>query len=212
MSIEREIPLETIRAFVSASSEVVRSITQRGLLNKWLHLYDQRKSVPRFDEYQPDLPADEVKDIICYSITYADGHPHVTIDSFGARMSKAYGTSGVGRELRDYVGPKLAPLILPNYYQCIARRLPVYTISKVEDVHGRSVDFERLLLPFMDGIVVNRIIAWVETISEEGRFEIRNLMHAADALRTDELRAVIDQNLFYHPPGRIPSKDVIEFG
>lgn len=212
MDIERTIPPHPTTAFASASAEVVRSITQRGLLNKWLQLFESRNCAPRFDDYHPGLPDEQAKDIICYTILYDDnGLPRVRIDSFGSRISSAYGAIGSGRDLAEYVGPTLAPLILPTYYKCIERSLPVYTISKAKDVAGRSVDFERLLLPFSNGAVVDRIIAWIETISEEGRFEIKNLMHGDDTLRTDELRAVIDRNLFYRPPSRIDVKDVIEF-
>ena len=47
--------------------------------------------------------------------------------------------------------PRLAPIVMPVYYECIARRLPVYTISNIDDIYGRIVAYERLLLPFSDG-------------------------------------------------------------
>ncbi len=211
IKIQRPASLPSSSEFQSANAEVVRSITQRSLLNSWLRLYDAKKAPPRFEEYHPGLPPDEAKDIICYTVTYPGAIPQIRIDSFGTRMSVAYGVAAVGRDLKEYVGPKLAPLIMPNYYECIERRLPVYTISTAEDVHGRSVDFERLLMPFEDGGIINRVMAWVETISVDGGFEIRNLMQADDALRTYKLRSVIDRDLFYRPPGRIPNNDIIEF-
>ena len=58
---------------------------------------------------------------------------------------------------------------------------------------------------------VTHIIASLKTISEDGSFEIRNLMRGNDALPTAKLRAVIDRELFHRTPGRIPSADVIEF-
>ncbi len=210
MPIERKIQPNSTPFFESANVEVLRSITHRSLLNKWLRLYDSQKSIPRFGDYHPGLPPEEVKNIICYTVTYVDGKPRVTIDSFSTRMSEAYGMVGQGLELGDYVGPKLAPLVLPSYYESIARRLPVYTISKVEDVHGRKADYERLLLPFSDAAAVDRIMAWIEIISEEGRFEIKNLMSADDTLQSNELSAVIDRDLVYRPPGTL-AKDVIEF-
>lgn len=197
--------------FASASAEVVRSITQRSLLNSWLRLYSEKKAPPRFEDYRPGLPPEEAKEIICYTVTYPAEAPRIRIDSFGKRMSIAYGAAATGRDLCEYIGPKLIPLIMPNYYACIARRLPIYTISTVEDIHGRSVDFERLLMPFEDGGIINRIMAWVETISEDGGFEIRNLMQSEDTLRACKLRAVIDRDLFYRPPSRIPANDIIEF-
>jgi len=56
------------------------------------------------------------------------------------------------------------------------------------------------------------LIASLKTISEDGGFEIRNLMRGNDALPTSKLRCVIDRDLFHRAPGRIPAGDVIEFG
>jgi hypothetical protein len=109
------------------------------------------------------------------------------------------------------VGARLAPLVMPIYRQCVARALPVYTVAHVDDASGRMVDYERLLLPFSNGDGVTHIIASLKTISEHGSFEIRNLMRGSDMLPTPKLRTVIDRDLVYRAPGRIPSADLIEF-
>jgi hypothetical protein len=90
--------------------------------------------------------------------------------------------------------------------------LPVYTIANIDDSYGRIVAYERLLLPFSDGGGVTHVIASLKTISEDGGFEIRNLMRGNDTLPTPKLRTVIDRDLFHRAPGRIPSGDLIEFG
>ena len=59
---------------------------------------------------------------------------------------------------------------------------------------------------------VSHVIASLKTISEDGGFEIKNLMRGNDALPTPKLRTVIDRDLFHRAPGRIPSGDQIEFG
>ena len=38
-------------------------------------------------------------------------------------MSGAYGNTGKGRYLDEYLGAKLEPIVMPVYYQCIARAL-----------------------------------------------------------------------------------------
>jgi hypothetical protein len=126
-------------------------------------------------------------------------------------MSSAYGNTGKGRYLDEYLGVRLAPVVMPVYYQCIARCLPVYTVSNVDDIYGRIVAYERLLLPFAEGGSVTHVIASLKTISEDGGFEIRNLMRGNDMLPASKLRAVIDRDLFHRAPGRIPAGDVIEF-
>ena len=127
------------------------------------------------------------------------------------RQGRAIGT-GKGRLLDEYLGPRLAPIVMPVYYECIRRRLPAYTIAHIDDVYGRIVAYERLLLPFSDGNEITDLIASLKTISEDGGFEIRNLMRGNDALPVPKLRTIIDRDLFHRAPGRIPSGDVLEFG
>ncbi len=100
---------------------------------------------------------------------------------------------------------------MPVYQQCVKRALPVYTIADIDDIYGRIVAYERLLLPFSEGANVTHVIASLKTISEDGGFEIKNLLRGNDALPTPRLRTVIDRDLFHRAPGRIPAGDVIEF-
>ena len=52
--------------------------------------------------------------------------------------------------LDEYLGPRLAPIVMPVYYDCIQRKLPIYTIAHIDDAYGRLVAYERLLLPFSE--------------------------------------------------------------
>ncbi len=87
-----------------------------------------------------------------YTVDAAQAPPRLTIQSDGTRMSSAYGNTGKGRYLDEYLGARLAPhrdaglLRMP-----CSVRLPVYTISNIDDIYGRIVAYERLLLPFSDG-------------------------------------------------------------
>jgi hypothetical protein len=198
--------------FESASPSVVKSIKQRDLLNNWLRLYARGQSIPRMDEYQPERIEDELPDLVFYTVDTSAQPPRLTIRSDGTRMSSAYGNTGKDRYLDEYLGARLVPLVMPVYYECIARRLPAYTIANIDDIYGRIVAYERLLLPFSDGDNVTHIIASLKTISEDGGFEIKNLMRGSDTMPVPKLRTIIDRDLFHRAPGRIPSGDVIEFG
>ena len=198
--------------FQSANPSVVKSIKQRDLLNTWLRLYARDQRLPRIEEYQPSRLADELADLVYYTVDTAQSPARLTIESNGTRMSSAYGDTGKGRYLDEYLGVRLVPIVMPAYYECVARGLPVYTISDIDDVYGRIVAYERLLLPFSDGGDVTHVIASLKTISEDGGFEIKNLMRGNDTLPTPKLRCVIDRDLFHRSPGRIPAGDVIEFG
>ena len=197
--------------FESANPTIVKSIKQRDLLNTWLRLYARDQLVPRIEAYQPARLADEIPDLVYYTIDAAQP-PRLTIQSHGTRMSSAYGNTGKGRYLDEYLGPRLAPIVMPVYHECMKRALPVYTISNIDDIYGRMVAYERLLLPFSDRGNLTHMIASLKTICEDGGFEIKNLMRGNDSLPTSKLCAVIDRDLFHRAPGRIPSGDVIEFG
>jgi hypothetical protein len=196
--------------FESANPSVVKSIKQRDLLNTWLRLYAREQQMPRIEEYEPSRLADELPDLVYYTVDSATP-PRLLIQSDGTRMSSAYGHTGKGRYLDEYLGARLMPVVMPVYYKCVERALPVYTISNIDDLYGRIVAYERLLLPFSEGGSVTHIIASLKTISEDGGFEIRNLMRGNDTLPTAKLRSVIDRDLFHRAPGRIPAGDVIEF-
>jgi len=197
--------------FEGASPSVVKSIKQRDLLNTWLRLYARKQRMPGVEEYQPERLADELPDLVYYTVDAATLPPRLTIQSNGTRISNAYGNTGKGRYLDEYLPASLVPVVMPVYYECVARALPVYAISDIDDIYGRIVAYERLLLPFSEGAGVTHVIASLKTISEDGGFEIRNLMRGNDALPTAKLRAVIDRDLFHRSPGRIPAGDVIEF-
>ena len=197
--------------FESANPSIVRSIKQRDLLNTWLRLYAREQKLPRLEEYQPARLADEVPDLVYYTVDAVPAPPLLTIQSDGTRMSTAYGHTGKGSYLHEYLPSKLVNVVMPVYYECVVRGLPVYTISNIDDIYGRIVAYERMLLPFSEAGNVTHIIASLKTISEDGGFEIKNLMRGNDALPTMKLRAIVDRDLFHRAPGRISPSDVIEF-
>jgi hypothetical protein len=197
--------------FQSADPSVIKSIRQRDLLNSWLRLYARQQMLRDIADYQPERLTEELPDLVYYIVERTQQPPRLIIDSNGTRMSSAYGTTGKGRYLDEYVGPVLGPIVLPAYHECIDRALPIYTVSMIDDVRGRAVAYERVLMPFSDGDGVSHIIASLKTISEDGGFEIKNLMRGHQSLPTPKIRAVIDHNLFLRTPGRIPAGDVIEF-
>ena len=198
--------------FESANPAIVKSIKQRDLLNTWLRLYARAQLLPRIEEYQPERLAEEVPDLVFYTVNAAHLPPRLLIQSDGTRMSAAYGHTGKGRYLDEYLGVKLASVVMPAYHECLRRALPVYTISNIDDSYGRLVAYERLLLPFSDAGNVTHVIASLKTICEDGGFEIKNLMRGNDALPATKLCTVIDRDLFHRAPGRIPAGDLIEFG
>lgn len=198
--------------FESANPTIVKSIKQRDLLNTWLRLYARDQKLPAMAEYQPARIEEELPDLVFYTVDASLNPPRLIIQSDGTRMASAYGHTGKGRLLDEYLGPRLAPIVMPVYYECIRRGLPAYTVAHIDDIYGRVVAYERLLLPFSDGGEVTHIIASLKTISEDGGFEIKNLMRGNETLPVPKLRTIIDRDLYHRAPGRIPGGDVLEFG
>ena len=197
--------------FASAAPPAVKSIKQRDLLNTWLRLYARQQIAPAIWEYQPARLEEELSDLIYYTVDNSTPTPRLTIQSEGTRIARAYGHTGKGILLDDYVGPRLASFVMPVYYECVARGLPVYSVADVDDIYGRVVAYERLLLPFLTDDKVSHIIASLKTFCEDGGFEIKNLMRGNDAPPRLRLRAVIDRDLFHRAPGRIAAADIVEF-
>jgi len=196
---------------VSANPTVVKSIKQRELLNSWIRLYAREQRMPRFEDYRPERLDDELPDLVYFIVDAAQEPPRFTIESDGTRILTAYGNTGKGKRLEDYFGARLAAIVMPVYHACVERALPVYTIAHIDDIHGRVVAYERLLMPFGAGGIVTHLIASLKTISEDGGFEMKNLMRDHAALPRPILRAVIDRDLDHRPQGRIIPGDVIEF-
>ena len=59
--------------FESANPSVVKSIKQRDLLNTWLRLFARERLLPRIEEYQPERLADELPDLVYYTVDTASG-------------------------------------------------------------------------------------------------------------------------------------------
>ncbi|HXO69501.1 MAG TPA: hypothetical protein VN838_11110, partial [Bradyrhizobium sp.] len=97
--------------FQSASPSVVKSIKQRDLLNTWLRLYARGQLLPRIEDYHPERLADELPDLVYYTVDTTQRPPRLTIQSDGTRMSDAYGNTGKGRYLDEYLGPRLKAVV-----------------------------------------------------------------------------------------------------
>jgi hypothetical protein len=164
--IMRWFPLTRIIAldFDSAAPSVVKSIRQRDLLNTWLRLFARQQSAPAIWEYQPARLEEELSELIYYTVDTSTPTPRLTIQSEGTRASRAYGHTGKGILLDDYVGARLAPFVMPVYHECVARGLPVYSVADVDDIYGRVVAYERLLLPFLTDDKVSHIIASLQDL------------------------------------------------
>jgi hypothetical protein len=178
----------------SADRSIVKAIRQRGLLTEWSRRHvEAGGQLPSLDSFGPAFFEEEKGDMLMYEVADASAEPRLIISYDGQRLSQAYAKVSKGSALQAVMGPRRAAVILPIYYACIQRRLPVYSICAATDVNGTQVDFERLLLPFgMNGRVTD-LIASLKTISVDGSFEQKQLLRTDEAPRFS-LIAVIDTN------------------
>jgi hypothetical protein len=195
--------------FQSAPPSIIKSVKQRDLLNAWLRLY-VKDYTPTLADYAPDRLAEERRDLVYYKVFATETGPRFMIDSEGSRLAQGYGRVNEGNKgtwLDQYLEPEVVPFVLPVYAECTRRGLPIYTITKVEDVRGHTIDYERLMLPFFSDGGLSDILISAKLISEASRFELNNMFRTRDKAPVPLVRAVIDTDLAPPtlPPFRKPS-------
>jgi hypothetical protein len=203
--------------FESANPSVVRSIKQRVLLNAWTRALSRPASLPAIAEFNPDGLADELPDMMAFDVEGIGRDTRFFITHEGSWLAAAYGNehitpaARINRYLDVSIGPIVYARVLPCYITCITRKRPTYCIASVRDVDGKSVSFERLLLPFGRGETVEKIIGSYKAISIDGGFKVDNLMGLrADTRPVRLLNAVVDQELARRPAGVRISDDIVE--
>jgi hypothetical protein len=183
--------------FQNASPSIVKSNKQRDLLNAWLRLHEKTPR-PALADFEPDRLAEEQRDIVYYRVSTTATGPRFMVNSDGSRLAQGYGRVNDGNKgtwLDEYIEPELLPITLPVYIECARRGLPVYSVSKIIDVRGQTIDYERLLLPFFENGNVSDMLMSGKLISEASRFELNNLFRVREKLPVPMVRAVIDQSL-----------------
>jgi hypothetical protein len=165
--------------FDPAPPWVIREIKQRELLNAWLSLHAKSSGKPEIAAFAPERIGDEVRNMGRYAVVRGGDHVRFFIENDGSHLALAFGSSGKGKFIDEYVTRDLVEKILINYRACVDFGMPVYVISELVDHDNRSVSYERLLLPFFTGAEVSHIITHLRMISADGRFEVRELMNGA---------------------------------
>jgi len=195
--------------FESAGPSIVKSIKQRDLLNNWLRLFVKEQRVPRLDEYHPDRIEDEKPDLVYFDVVYDGERPKFKLTYHGHRLADAFGVAGEGLWVEDVIGPIFAPTTMPIYDACVARQRPMYSIFVLVDAEGREVAYERLILPFCTSDKVDLMIASCKMISDENRFQQRDLLRANAAGPGYMVIAVIDKDMIQSKPHSVDPDDVI---
>jgi hypothetical protein len=202
--------------FASANPSVIRSIKQRDLFNAWLRALGKQRPLPALGDYRPDRIADELADMMGYDVEGGGDTARFLITQEGARLSATYGNEHVDPDQRtnrylDAMGPARYARVVPSYRACLKRKRPTYSVSMVQDVDGKDVSYERLLLPFGSAGHVEQIVGSYKAISIEGGFKIRNLMGIkSKAIPVSVINTVIDLDFVRRPAGQYASDNLVE--
>jgi hypothetical protein len=199
--------------FASANPSVIRSVKQRDLFNAWLRALGKQRPLPALGDYQPDRIADELADMMGYDVEGSGDTARFLITQEGARLSATYGNEQTDPDDRylDAIGPIRYARVVPSYRACLERKRPTYSVSMVQDIDGKDVSYERLLLPFGSAGHVEQIVGSYKAISIEGGFKIRNLMGIkSKAIPVSVINAVIDLDFVRGPADEHASDDVVE--
>lgn len=203
--------------FTSANPSVVRNIMQRVQLNAWLRAARAHQPMPLLVDFDPGDIRGEVPDMMGYDVEDDGEHVRFIIKQEGARLTVAYGNEHVdpakrtNRYLHDAIGEPRYSRVLPSYLACVRHRRPIYSVSTVQDVDGKDVSYERLLLPFGFGDKVEQIVGSFKAISIDGGFKVQNLM----GLQTSSVPAILVQAVIdlAVPTTTAPAADeVVELG
>jgi hypothetical protein len=205
--------------FTSANPSVVRSITQRVLLNAWLRAARRHQPLPLLADFEPGDIASELPDMMGYDVEGDGEEARFIIKQEGARLTATYGNEDVdparrtNRYLHEAIGPDRYARVVPSYIACVRLRRPTYSVSTVQDADGKDVSYERLLLPFGFGERVEHIVGLFKAISVEGGFKVTNLMALqSKRIPVRVIDAVIDREISAEPVGQRAADDVVELG
>ena len=178
--------------FEPAQPSIVRDVRQRALLNGWLQV-SETKCPPSAADFHAERFQNKDGEFGFYEVVpQQDGSVRFRIDHDGRFLARAFGSSGRGQFVDDYIAPNLVPVLLPSYRECASRGQPVYTVLNVLDEGGRPVSYQRLLLPFAEAHAVNRIMTSLKAVGQDGNFELGNLLSGIYSTPVTELAAVID--------------------
>jgi hypothetical protein len=163
--------------FMQSGPEIIRSDSQRRLLDRWASLRD-RAPMPIWNRLDPTDFAVPLENLALMQVIGKSGEPRFRVEFHGSRLAEAFGPLDcVGKWLDEILPPPYRASAISTYRQVVDGKMPVYTVSDMRDPAGRIVHHERLLLPFSQGgAEVVRILASIEPASPEGPFELKEIM------------------------------------
>jgi hypothetical protein len=147
----------------TARREAISSIRARALFDWWIAKRGAQPMPVRGGFLAEELAA-WWPDLILYDVEKSGGTNRLRFRVHGDNAARADGGNFTGRFLDEVLPPESTELILSCYAAVIDTRLPLYSRSHRFSREGHNIGFERLLLPFGDGPVI-QILAYLVRIA-----------------------------------------------
>jgi hypothetical protein len=160
--------------FDEASAQIIRSITQRGLLLQWDRLRNGRP-LPLLRELDLDGRNHDMGQLSFWSVETDNGKSRYHVLREGSHMVSAYNSDRTGKYLDEMLPDHIKASVLAAHDRCRECACCVYTVSSVADATGKMVDCEQLLLPFGTGAAVTHVLTSLQLISIAGGFIRQNI-------------------------------------
>lgn len=179
--------------FTIGRPDMVRSINQRWLFKFWEKNVGADR-IPRWQAVRPENLT-RLSNILSFlDVSGGGAKARFQVRYYGETLAKAYGSNDYrGKFLDEFVPETRHHVALAPYYRTLETGHPVYTIHDLIDCKGRTVEFERLLLPFArNGQDVDRILGSFEFICADGAFEMDSLLVTQTAPAALRLSVVIE--------------------
>jgi hypothetical protein len=166
--------------FQNTTAERVSSTSQRALLLYWRRQAKGRP-FPRITEFSPTGRIHDPKQLVIWQVEHDGPKRRYRALHHGAHVAEAFGEKWAGRTMDEVVPAFGRAFALHSADACALTGHAVYTIFSTRDEQGRTIDCERLLLPFGAGGKVEQIVASLQLISLTGEFRRDSVLEAFDA-------------------------------
>jgi hypothetical protein len=161
--------------FVDSRPHVIRSIRHRWLLKYWTDLRGG-DVLPAWAQVDAEEIARAADCAVIFDVVRNGAGPRFHIRFQGARIVEAYGADCSGKFLDEVQHPSTRDTTLAIYRHAAETGRPLYTIAVIRDAQGLPVEHERLMLPFGRDGAVTTIFTTLETVSNEGGFQQKQLL------------------------------------
>src|SRR3954466_2733280 len=158
----------------------IRSTSQRGLAAYWAKLAFARKGLPAFDQFKPGPRVHDPKHIAVWKVEAAGGELNFRALYRGSFIDEAVRDDWVGKTLAEVAPPTLRVPIIEASAHCASSGCAIYNVLRTYN-GAVPIDLERLLLPFGTDGRVQVIVASLQLVSLEGKFERRKAVESFEA-------------------------------